>query len=292
MRRRVFLNQSFIAESRHFVCVRLNAWQDKRNVERIVRLQGVHQNSCLALVPPDAPGVAVDSFPTAKECAWGPLDFNGSDGSSPWEEVGRHLRSLPDAMRTLAQEHPARPAAGSRPVLPVFPDLTQVLNIAACDCRAVIVAVADESDMAALDHLLVGAIAAPHVVGRAHVVRATPAEWRVALDSGQIVAAPDDATGGAIATDIPGIFVVGPEPYGLHGTLLARIDSAHSPADLLATLHDGLDRFAASFHKLDRSSHIIEGRRDGKRWKEFQPGDWRLFADPSDDAPPPECEDH
>lgn len=286
MRRRAFLDQTVIALSRAFVCVRLNAWADERNVERIVGLQGAHQNSCLALLAPDARGVASDDFPKREACAWGPLDFNGLDKGSPWEEVGHRLEWLPRAMAKLLREYPPKPeAATTRPILPVFPDLAQSLNFAACDSIAVVVEVAEGEAVEALDTRLLALAEDPHLVGRSLTVRLTPAAWRAALADG------------TLASDAPcedqGLFVVQPDAYGLVGTVIARAPGLPRVEDARRALHEGFDAFARSFHKKDRSSHIIEGRLSGVRWKEYKPAGWQAFLDDAlscEPTPPPSGE--
>jgi hypothetical protein len=275
VRRRAFLDQDVIDASRRFVCVRLNAWLDELHVERVVKLQGFHQNSALALLAPNANGLAPDDFPTADDCAWGPFDFKSPDDENPWETIQARAGWMLGAMNRLAADHPPRPeSSGGRPVVPVFPSLEQALNMAACDSRAVLVAVGADKLVRPLDTRLLAMMHDPAVAGRVHALRMTPEQWATALQDEHVLGEP--------RVEPSGVYVIAPDPYGQSGTVLARSPGLSPLEDVRRVVHEGLGVFSAEFRKKDRSSHIVEGRAQGVRWDEFDATGWTRFADEED----------
>lgn len=256
MRRRVFLSDPFIQLAEHFVCVRMNAWLDEVNVERTRTILGWHQNTALALVSSEAPGVSIDSFPSTDQCEW---QLYAHDEGTKEGETELGAASIIPAMEALARQHaPTVKNQDGPPRLPVHPDLTQTLNLAACDSRMVIVQVDGED---AIEPTLRRLIFDDAFSGTAHCVRATAEEWRAAIAVGQIEA-PDDAPDA-------GLFAVMPEGFGRTGQVLASAPLGADDQALRACLDEGLASFREGFRKLSRSEHFLVGLRDQTFWNEY-----------------------
>jgi len=271
VRRRAFLNNDFIAESKNFVCVRMNPWLDQVNVNRITSMLGRHQNTAIALVRPDARGVAVDDFPTTDDCYW-QMYVRGRAAKTI--ETVEGADQITGVMGELARSVTLKPGAEEGlPLLPVHPDIVQTLNLGACDGRMV---VAEVDGVELIEPKLRALVFDDELAGTAHYVRMSAEDWQKAIDAGLIKV--DESLGKT------GVFIVMPEPFGLWGQVLTHVPVDATSEDLRTCMTDGLTRFRHEFHKEDRSKHLLMGRRDNFLWNEYNPTVAAAQAQQSDKA--------
>jgi len=198
------------------------------------------------------------------------MDFAPHEGTDAWKIMLKRAGMMLPAMERLAEDYPGKPDVDSEPpILPVFPNLTEVLNIAACDSRAVIALVTPEEDADQLERGLRTLAFEDRIAGRAHIVRMTRDEWASAI-ADELLDAGDNG-------NRAGVFVIGPDAYGRHGTVLAQAPGSANVDQLRAMLHHGLQEFSESFKKLDRSAHILEGKRNGVTWAKYKPEGWEKY---------------
>ena len=257
------------------------------------------QNTVLALFEPGAKGISKDSFPSEESMyfgirpgrrrvfipdmatisteeatelvrAWRMAETGDPDPDPTiiermvWEYQnvtdGEGLAKL---MHDLAAKHPLKDGWDeSPPVMPVFPDITQALNIAACDTRGVIVSVlptdaADDGMEQRLRRLLFE----EGIAGRTHMAAVTPEEWAQARAAEQV-------KGGELAA---GVFFVAPDPHGLFGTVWGEVGHDASLEDMRGELTKVLERFRAEWRKEDRATHMLRALEQGLTWSEYDP---------------------
>lgn len=253
------------------------------------------QNTVFCLFPPDAPGVSAGSFPNEDSVYFGTRPGRRYPFLPGFKKLGhddamamvtdwrrRDKQGEPDpkivakivweytnvtegdelarVMDELAAKHPAKDD-GAAPLLPVLPTLTQALNIAAADTRAVIAFVRRGDGDQALEETLARLAFEDGIAGRSHIARLTPEEWAKAGEDGRIQG----------STTEPGVHVVAPDPFGLEGEVWASIAPDAGEDELRSGLRAGLDRFRAEWRKLDRKGHIAKGTELGITWSEYDP---------------------
>jgi hypothetical protein len=164
-------------------------------------------------------------------------------------------------MADMAAKYPVKPGSDAGvPVLPVFPDLTQALNIAACDTRAVIVLVEPDGAGSPLEESLSKIAFRDGVAGRAHMARMTASEWAEAKRVAQV-------TGESSLES--GVFLVAPDPWGLEGEVWAEFADDTPMNKLGGSLFVGLERFSTEWRKEDRITHMRTAREQGLTWTEY-----------------------
>jgi hypothetical protein len=256
------------------------------------------QNTVFCLFEPTAKGLKADSFPDEQSVFFGtrpgrrytflpgfhelptekqmelvkarrldntngaPLDMAICERIA-WEyRTVQNGDDLAKVMQDLAARFPARAESkAAAPVLPVFADLRQALNVAAADTRAVIAVVHAEQHDPAFEERLARLAFEDGIAGRTHIVRMNPAEWGKAKESGQV-------SGGSLSS---GAIFIAPEPYGQSGEVWGEIGASASIEDTRAMLAAGLQRFRDEWRKLDKKTHIANGRENGLTWSEFDP---------------------
>lgn len=255
------------------------------------------QNTVFCLFEPGAEGLAADDFPTEDSVFFGsrpgrrrpfiPSFANLSDeeaqklireyrmaevGHEPDPEVVARIaweykhvidgHGLADVMNELTSRFDTVEGhEDDLPVLPLFPDLGQTINMAACDSRAVLALVVPEEGHQALEDQMARLAFTEGIAGRTHLCRVTTEEWAELRGS-------DVLSGG---TDEIGVRIISPDPYGLSGEVFAELpvveDLEQAKTDLIAQL----DEFRNVWSKSDRTTHLREGSKNGITWSEYDP---------------------
>ena len=254
------------------------------------------QNTVFCLFEPNAEGLSADSFPTEKSVYFGTRpgkrypfmtqNFSAeklmaaimerrkfeTDEATPdmnivkrlvWEYRNvRNGNDLAKVMGVLVNKHPEKPAAQKElPLLPVMPDLTQALNIAAADSRGVIAAVHPAEGGDVMERKLRLLAFEQGIAGRTHMARLTAAEWAQAKQDGWV-------QGGELAA---GVMFIAPDPFGLDGAVWAEVAADADVDTMRKELAGALDRFHKTWRKKDRKGHLIAGCEDEIIWTEYNP---------------------
>ena len=255
------------------------------------------QNTVFCLFEPGAEGLAADDFPSEDSVFFGsrpgrrrpfiPTMANLSEeearkiirgyrmaevGHEPDPEIVARIaweyqnvidgHGLAKVMNELKGRFETKPGhEADLPTLPLFPDLGQTINMAACDSRGVLALIVPEEGHQELEDQLARLAFTEGVAGRTHICRLTTEEWAAVRESGLVSGGTDDI----------GLRVISPDPYGLEGEVFAELpiveDLEQAKSDLIAQL----DEFRNVWRKSDRTTHLREGSKNGITWSEYDP---------------------
>ena len=236
MDRGLLSDQSVIAASRNFVCIRTATYEDKKEAE-FHRAKVFGQNSELrnfgyCLLSPDAKT-------SLKRSRRGPNYIYANAGEMAAE------------LQKIAKRYSKKRSKKHTPALPKMKNVRLALNVASCDGLPLVVAVGKKSDdVKALSRKLSEVIWGEDLVGKFIYATTSKEADLAAID------------GAKFAT---GILVVAPHKYGLKGKLLTKISAGVSVKKVKQALLDTLGSFERD--EKDHGNHVRRGRRSGQKWE-------------------------
>ena len=250
-----------VAASRAWVCIRATTYEDEGEYLYFNRLY----NQAPTWGPDRRAGKLPNTF-----CA-----LFAADGVQRLTRIGRHPEFLLDTIREsghpagtsgsptqrfadlldfLFDEHAARRPGTARPLatLPVALDFRRALNVAACDNRPLVVALAQDPErLRDLERQLAELAWGPEFVGR--LTYALVAD-RVELQEVSGVEGDE------------GVFVIEPGPFGLEGEVIASWPGTGGAAgELVDSIRAGLERYARA--RRERAAHVRAGLEAGAAWE-------------------------
>jgi hypothetical protein len=259
MDRSFLSDESVVAASRKFVCMRLLTYESAEEATILksffIGRSGQLENTTFALVAPDGK-TKLSRAGRSPDFA-----FQGGAGKTPAQEMAESMAEI-----ASRYEKTSTASASEASPLPLTKTVRLALDVAACDgLPLVVVSCDDAAKRAALTERLAAlAWSAPFVGRFVHVVAATSDELK-----------PVDGAK-------PGLLVVEPDEFGTKGTILAQAAVDADAAKLTAALSDGLAKHHATAK--DSRTHIEQGRRLGIRWTTVIP---ETDPGPPGGGPPP-----
>ena len=235
MDRSFLLQKDVIEASRDFVCIRLATYEDKEEAAYLARVfsgpLGTLENTVFAMLAPDARSYLTR---TGRGPRWAFADA---------ADMAASMR------RFSARFEPS----GKRSALPALKDFRLSLNVAACDNLPLVVAVGESAaDRQAWNEKLAELAWTSEMLGRCAYAPSCPPQE---LKKAKIPAA-------------SGLYVIAPDPFGLTGRILARLESRDDP-NLVKSLRTALDRFVPPTKTTP--AHLDEGHRRGVYWETVVP---------------------
>ncbi len=224
-----------VAESRKFVCVRLQTYENsaERSLLKTIFVgrSSDLENTTFSIMNPDGTRNLVQAGRSPKRTF--------SDGAA-----------MAERMRLIAERFEAE-APRSIPALPYLEDLRLALNVAACDNLPLVVTLRDSAE----EHKRIETTLLP-------LAWSEPLQGRFLY-----VSAKKDELKGKTDGLLPGsrIVVLDPETFGRTGKILSQLPASADASKLREELHR-----AGKLHVpdvKDRYEHVRNGGRQGIRWE-------------------------
>ena len=236
MDRSFLSNETLIAASRNFICIRTATYEDAQEAEFLRNVysgrEGQLENTVFALLSPD-----------------GQTNLSRT-GRSPQFSY-RSPEAMAAAMDVLAFGYQGNPESEITS-LPVMKNVRLAVNVAACDgLPLMIVYGKDNEQLRGLEKELVPLAFSEHLCGKFIYVKTTD---------------PKEVQGIAgFNTQEFGFAVVTPDQYGVNAKLQHQWPSAVKPPQLQA----GLSAFVNATSKVQKNhnQHVRAGRNDGIYWE-------------------------
>ncbi|MEM7165386.1 MAG: thioredoxin family protein [Planctomycetota bacterium] len=244
MDRSFLSDDSVVAASRSFVCIRALTYESKSEGEFLANIfrgrGGELENSVFAILDPSGKKITRGGRSPG-------MVFGG-----PTEQA--QIEAMVTKMMEIAKRYPGTDSAAKQS-LPYLADLRRGLNAASCDLQPlVVVADVDSTRLAALEESVATLAWSAEFVGAFAFARVT--------DFAELTQI------GVVGAESGGIFVVAPDAYGLEGKVLAHADGPHSAA-IAAALRAATKSYEA--RAKDSRKHIRKGMRTGKKWEPETP---------------------
>ncbi len=237
MDRSYLSDESVVAASRHFVCIRLSTYEDADEAEYMKRLflprSGVLENTTFSILAPD-----------------GKRKLSAS-GRGP-RHMFRNASAMASTMNRIAKQYPAkRSQPDQQPALPLMKDVALALNVAASDNLPLVVINALPDTKATAATALLRQVAWTRPLSGQFV-------YALAKDSKEL-----KAISGAKPADQ--ILVIEPGQFGLEGKVLTTFDHAEDAGTAKAKLMNVTRNFSRqpSSHR----SHVRKGIELGIDWE-------------------------
>lgn len=153
-------------------------------------------------------------------------------------------------MARIAGKYPRKGGAGS-PVVQDFHSFRQALNVASADQRLLLFVAAPAKKRKALRESLRPVLGDPELLGRFHCDfgdKANDAHWAGAVEG---------------VAGKSGLFIIQADPFGMKGTVRARLALDAEPGDVKSALIDANAAFAREEERKVYREHVSQGRREG-----------------------------
>ena len=228
----MFSNSDVIDATRKFVCVRIDSYESEENQE-IVRsyLNGRFANTAFCILAPDGKTRLL----------------RGSRGPN---QSFRNTDELVSKLKSVAENYESRGDV-SQSTVPDFNSFRLALNVASADQRVLVLLAAPEDQLAATEKRMRPLAWHSKVQGR----------FQFDLESGNSWKAPLSQAADAK----PGIYLIKPDTFGLHGEVLERLDLNAEPKTILEAMSKANTAYAKTTAKKIYNTHVQEGRSKGKR---------------------------
>lgn len=235
MDRSFLSNEDVIAASRDFVCIRLATYEDAEEAEflrTIFTRRGDLENTVFAILTPD-----------------GKTEHVRSGRGPQFRSATQMAARMQHLISTGYQDAQERRWSDCK--LPEVKSLELALNVASCDGLPVLVAIAKTD--AQLDEL------------REDLLKLA---WNEGL-AGQFVVATVSSSSdlrpirGLDGRTLEGVYLLKPDPFGLSGQVLAKIDTSHESAE--GQLTTALSKFKPPVK--NHRQHVQAGYQMGLRWE-------------------------
>ena len=224
----MFSDPKVIAVTRKFVCIRIDSYESEEN-QKIVRshLGGRFENTAFCVLAPDGEKRLTRS------------------GRGP-----NHVtRNFEDFMALTEDYSPKGVLTDSR--VPDYNSFALALNVSSADQQVLVVIAGPEGDIKDAGKRLRALAWGEEMVGRFQY------DFETDLKSLEKPL--------SLTQTKPGIYIIKPDTFGLDGEVMAFLPlEAKLPALKTAMLHSN-KQFARTTKKKIYSSHVADGRREGKR---------------------------
>ena len=224
----MFSDPEVIAATRQFVCIRIDSYESEENQE-IVRshLGGRFENTAFCILAPDGEKRLTRS------------------GRGP-HQVARHFKDL----AAIAEDYsPRGNALDSR--VPDFNSFALALNVSSADQQVLVVIAGPDKDIKAAGSRLRPLAWSDEMIGRFQY----DFETDLKKLEGPL----------SLKKAVPGIYIIKPDTFGLDGEVMASLPLDVKLPALKVAMAQGNTQFARTTKKKIYSTHVVDGRRAGKR---------------------------
>ena len=224
----MFSDPEVIAVTRKFVCIRIDSYESEENQE-IVRshLGGRFENTAFCVLAPDGQKRLTRS------------------GRGP-----NHVTRNFEAFTALAEDYsPKGGVLDSR--VPDLNSFSLALNVASADQQVLVVIAGPEGDIAEAGKRMRAIAWSDEMIGRFQYDLETDLKT---LEKPLSRKKPK-----------PGIYVIKPDTFGLDGEVMTFLPLEAKLPDIKSAMVQGNKQFARTTKKKVYSTHVADGRREGKR---------------------------
>ncbi len=224
----MFSDPKVIAITRQFVCIRIESYESEEN-QKIVRshLGGRFENTAFCILAPDGEKRLTRS------------------GRSP-HQVSRNFEDF----TTFAEDYsPRGKLLDSR--VPDFNSFALALNVSSADQQVLVVIAGPEGDIAEAGKRMRAIAWSDEMIGRFQY------DFETDLRILEKPLAQKKAK--------PGIYVIKPDTFGLDGEVMAVLPLESKLPDIKSAMVQGNKQFARTTKKKVYSTHVADGRKEGKR---------------------------
>ena len=224
----MFSDPDVIKASRKFICVRIESYESEEN-QKIVRshLGGRFENTAFCVIAPDSQKRLTRS------------------GRGP-----QHISRNFDDIAVIADRYKSRgDILDSR--IPDFNSFALALNVSSADQKILLLIAGDEDEIADAGRRIRSVAWGADVVGRFNYDFESDSEsWTAPLSS---------------KSKKSGFYIVRPGEFGLEGEIVKSLPLNASNETLLQEMASANRDYAKRTKKKVYSSHVVEGRKQGKR---------------------------
>ncbi len=224
----MFSDPDVIKASRKFICVRIDSYESEEN-QKIVRshLGGRFENTAFCVIAPDGEERLTRS------------------GRGP-----QHISRDFDDIAAIADRYKSRGDILDSHI-PDFNSFALALNVSSADQKILLLIAGDEDEIAAASKRIRSVVWNKNVMGRFNYdFESDGSSWTGPLSSKSIGS---------------GFHLIRPGEFGLEGQIVKSLPLNASNSNLLQAMVVANRDYAKSTKKKVYSSHVVEGRRQGKR---------------------------
>lgn len=223
----MFSDPEVIAATRRFVCIRIDSYESEEN-QKIVRshLGGRFENTAFCVLAP-----------------------NGETRLTRSGRGPNHVTRNFEDFTALAEAYSSKGKVGDSRV-PDFNSFALALNVASADQQVLVVIAGPEGDIKSAGRRLRNVAWSQEMIGRFQY------DFETDLKK---LEKPLSLKGAK-----PGIYIIKPDTFGLDGEVMACLPLDVELPALNAAMHQGNTQFSRTTKKKVYSTHVAEGRREGK----------------------------
>ena len=224
----MFSDPDVIKASRKFICVRIDSYESEEN-QKIVRshLGGRFENTAFCVIAPD-----------------------GKERLTPSGRGPQHISRDFDDIAAIADRYKSRGDILNSHI-PDFNSFALALNVSSADQKILLLIAGDEDEIVAAGKRIRSVVWNKNVMGRFNYdFESDSSSWTGPLSS---------------KSKGSGFHLIRPGEFGLEGKIVMSLSLNASNSNLLKAMVVANRDYAKSTKKKIYSSHVVEGRRQGKR---------------------------